>query len=150
MFSLMTSFTECYQDILYTRRVGSPAVHCSGPLGDEIEFAHEAAAVVHEHAQFQTLDAHAFARERAADFPGAPLQVEPTYLRYPVDLSSRFVFPSRRLRYIAACTFLPHRSRRFHGQCFVRPLVIIFMTRYVQRDLPLRTRRDSSSLHRRA
>ena len=64
---IRTSFTLCAS--------AHPAVHCSGPRGEEVEFAHQAVTVVHQHASIQTLDAHPFARQRPADFPKPPLQL---------------------------------------------------------------------------
>ena len=58
--SSRTYLTHRYQDILYTFGSGHPAVHRGGPLGDEVEFAHQAAAVVHQDALVHTDQLHPF------------------------------------------------------------------------------------------
>jgi hypothetical protein len=59
--SLCTGFSVKFQDMLYTTLSGHPLHFGSqltqrstacGPLGDEVEFAHQTAAVVHQHAPY--------------------------------------------------------------------------------------------------
>lgn len=66
-----------FQDIPYILLSGHPlqigaaqlAVHHGGPQVDEVEFAHQATAVVHQYPLLDAHDLHPFARQRAGYFP---------------------------------------------------------------------------------
>src|SRR6266567_9297757 len=104
-----------------------PAIHGRGPLVGEVEFAHQAAAVIHHDPLLDANQLHPFPSQRSAYFPAATCAVEPALGGQLAHLRSGGVFPDRRVRAIAAFTVAPHRCRSSHLQGFVRPHVIVFV-----------------------
>src|ERR1700686_1951643 len=148
--SSKTSLTHCYQDILYTFGSDRPAVHLGGPLGEEVEFAHQAAAVVHQDALVHTDQLHPFSDQRPTDFPAPTCRPQIPLRGNLAHVCSRLIFPGGRIRLIGPRTFAPHRCWCFHLQCFVRSHVIVFMAKLIEPQLLLLARRYSAPLHRRS
>src|SRR5450755_4799656 len=115
----MTSLTVRYQDSPYSFQLEPPAGHGSGPLLGEVEFAHQAAAVVHQDALLDPHQLHPFSGQGPADIPTPPVQ---EYLPLIGDFSHfcvGLIDPDRRMRLIPTPTLAPHRRGWLHSQRFV-------------------------------
>src|SRR5271170_257680 len=112
-----------------------PAVHCSGPLGAEVDLADEGAAVVDQDALIEALEFDLLGGQSEADGPTAAVDVEIAIDADPPDFSSRAVLVGGRVGIVFAQARLPDRSRRTHAERLVRPHMVVLVPKLIEPTL---------------